>query len=58
MAEYLLAHETDVEARDSSGNTPLHIAAQHQQTKLVQLLLDGGADTDPENSVSIFFSII
>lgn len=53
VTEYLLAHEADLEARDSTGNTPLHIAAQHQQTKLVQLLLDSGSDPDPENSVSI-----
>lgn len=41
-----------MESRDSQGNTPLHTAAQHQQTKLVQLLLDHGADPDAENSVS------
>lgn len=54
VAEYLLTHEGDMEARDLQGNTPLHIAAQHQQTKLVQALLNHGADPDSENSVSYF----
>ena len=53
VAEYLLAHEADMEARDSLGNTPLHVATQHQQTQLVQILLDSGADPDSENSASI-----
>lgn len=51
VTEYLLAHDADVEARDQSGNTPLHIAAQNQQTKVVQILLDAGTDPDPENLV-------
>lgn len=52
VAEYLLAHDSDMEARDNGGNTPLHVAAQNQQTTLVQILLDSGADPDSENSVS------
>lgn len=52
VAEYLLAHDADMEARDNGGNTPLHSAAQNQQTRLVQLLLDSGADPDSENLVS------
>lgn len=56
VAELLLAHEADVEARDAQGNTPLHLAAQQQQTRLVQILLESGADPDPENSVFSLFS--
>jgi ankyrin repeat protein len=52
VAELLLAHETDMEAKDVTGNTPLHVASQHQQTRLVQILLEAGADPDSENSVS------
>lgn len=52
VSELLLSHEADMEAKDISGNTPLHVAAQHQQTELVQILLEAGADPDSENSVS------
>lgn len=53
VAELLLANEADMEAKDVNGNTPLHVAAQNQQTGLVQLLLETGADPDSENLVSI-----
>lgn len=52
VTEYLLSHDANMETRDNSGNTPLHVAAQNQQTRIVQLLLDSGADPDPENAVS------
>lgn len=52
VAEYLLAHDADVEAKDAGDNTSLHLAAQHQQTKLVQVLLDARANPNAENSVS------
>lgn len=41
-----------MEAKDVNGNTPLHVAAQNQQTGLVQLLLETGADPDSENMVN------
>lgn len=53
VTEYLLAHEASMEAKDNAGNTPLHVAAQNQQTRIVQLLLDSGADPDPENAVRL-----
>lgn len=56
MAQLLLANEADVEARDEEGNTPLHVAAQNQQTELVHMLLDGGADADSENQVLVCFA--
>lgn len=52
VTEYLLAHDASMETKDNAGNTPLHVAAQNQQTRIVQLLLDSGADPDPENAVS------
>lgn len=47
----LLAREADMEARDNQGNTPLHLAVQHQQNRVVQILLESGADPDNENLV-------
>lgn len=55
VTELLLSHEADMEAKDINGNTPLHVAAQHQQTKIVQILLDANADPDSENLVSELF---
>lgn len=58
VTEYLLAHDASMETKDNSGNTPLHIAAQNQQTRIVQLLLDSGADPDPENAVGRLLNIL
>lgn len=52
MVQLLLGHETDMETRDVSGNTPLHVAAQNQQTRIVEILLEAGADPDAENEVA------
>lgn len=54
VAQLLLAHEADMEARDEEGNTPLHVATQNQQTELVHMLLDSGADPDSENQVIVY----
>lgn len=51
VAKLLLTHEADMEAKDTNGNTPLHVASQNQQTDLVQILLESGADPDSENLV-------
>lgn len=51
MTQLLLNHEADMEAKDVNDNTPLHTGAQHQQTNIVQILLDAGADPDSENEV-------
>lgn len=43
-AEELIKQGTPVNVRDSSGLTPLMIAAGHGNAGMVRLLLDGGAD--------------
>lgn len=45
-----------MEATDNCENTPLHLASEHQQTSLVQLLLEHGADPDAENQVIKYFN--
>src|SRR5207249_12284615 len=48
--EWLLNHGADVNARSASGRTPLHDAAErNESTKVVQLLLAGGADVNPRD---------
>lgn len=46
MVRQLIDHGADVDARDRSGQTPLHLAASQDQSEIVRLLLDGGADID------------
>ncbi len=43
MARALLEHGADVNARDEWGDTPLHVAAEHQNPETVLVLLDRGA---------------
>jgi ankyrin repeat protein len=52
VVEFLLRHDAELEARDEDGNCPLHTATEHQQTQVVQLLLDSGSQPDAENVVS------
>ncbi|GLH07995.1 Ankyrin repeat and KH domain-containing protein mask, partial [Gryllus bimaculatus] len=49
MVELLLRRDVDVSARDGDGNTALHAAAENQQTRCVQLLLERGCPPDPAN---------
>ncbi|MFC4452848.1 ankyrin repeat domain-containing protein [Deinococcus sonorensis] len=44
LAELLLAHGADVDARQHGGFTPLMAAAQNGNLELVRVLLDRGAD--------------
>ena len=39
----------DVNTTDETGNTPLHIAAQHNAYETAVVLLENGADTSAEN---------
>ncbi|EEA19364.1 hypothetical protein TMatcc_009498 [Talaromyces marneffei ATCC 18224] len=46
VATQLLQRGTDIEARDSSGWTPLLIAVMQHKTPMVKLLLEYGAEPD------------
>lgn len=51
FAAVLIENGADIRfAAKPSGNTPLHIAATYESKKIVQLLLDNGADMEAENS--------
>jgi ankyrin repeat protein len=49
LLRYLLRHGADVSARDSQGNTALHIAAYLEDELSVEALLDRGAKPDTVN---------
>jgi len=44
MAQFLLSRHAPINIRDSDGNTPLHHAAALNNTRLIKLLIDKGAD--------------
>jgi ankyrin repeat protein len=44
IAELLIRHRADVNAKQMQGVTPLHSAAHNGQTKLSELLIDNGAE--------------
>lgn len=44
IAELLIKHGANVNAKQTQGVTPLHSAAHNGQTKLSKLLIDNGAD--------------
>mmetsp|Transcript_40550 Transcript_40550/g.97868 ORF Transcript_40550/g.97868 Transcript_40550/m.97868 type:complete len:229 (-) Transcript_40550:3295-3981(-) len=46
FAESLLNQGTDVNVKGAYGKTALHVAATEGNTRIVQLLLDRGADTE------------
>ena len=49
VAEVLLTHHADANARDEDDWTPLHFASSYGHSKVVRLLLEHGADVDSEN---------
>ncbi|KAH8981650.1 ankyrin repeat-containing domain protein [Lactarius akahatsu] len=49
-AQLLLERDADVDARDNTHETPLHLACRESYFGLVQILLDRGADVHAENS--------
>lgn len=49
VAKLLIAKGADINARDSQGNTALHLAVLHQRPELVALLLSSKADPNVRN---------
>lgn len=47
-----MAGEKALNARDPSGKTPLHLAAESGHRDMVQILVDAGADIDAEDEES------
>jgi ankyrin repeat protein len=50
IAEILIAHGADVNAKDRGGNTALHAAAWDGRDEVVKLLLSKGAEADAKRS--------
>jgi ankyrin repeat protein len=50
LVKYLLAHGTDVNARDANGRTPLHFAVNRRDVDLMRVLLEAKADPDARDS--------
>ncbi|WP_341751923.1 ankyrin repeat domain-containing protein [Candidatus Tisiphia endosymbiont of Piscicola geometra] len=50
IVELLLGYYIDVNARNSSGNTLLHVATQNNQKSIVKLLLNIGADVNAKRT--------
>ena len=46
MAELLLANKAEVNAKDTFGGTPLHIAAYHGYKDVAELLLANKAEVN------------
>lgn len=51
VIQLLLRHNPDVNARDSSNQTPLHFASLFGLTEVAQLLLKYGADVNAEDNI-------
>ena len=53
VVELLLAHQADVNVKDNTGKTPLHVAAAGSEygfQEIVELLLANGADINVKNN--------
>jgi ankyrin repeat protein len=50
MADLLLLSSADVNVKDNDGNTPLHLAVGAENTELVQLLINNGANPTMTNN--------
>lgn len=46
---WLNDEENDIDEETEDGDTPLHLAAEHNHTEIVQLLLNKGANVDAQN---------
>lgn len=54
MKVLLEADPKSVNERDNNGDTPLHIAALHNQIAVAQALLDAGADVNAKNGYGAY----
>ncbi|EDQ89307.1 uncharacterized protein MONBRDRAFT_25353 [Monosiga brevicollis MX1] len=57
VAETLLKHGANIEAKNNNDNTPLYYACLHNQVDLVEILLKQGADIEARNKASQHFSV-
>ncbi|XP_078608945.1 death-associated protein kinase 1-like [Branchiostoma floridae x Branchiostoma japonicum] len=46
LAELLIEHKAEVDARDGYGRTPLHVASMNGQTEVAELLIEHKAEVD------------
>ena len=49
--QFLLHFDADIDARNTNGWTPLHVAAQSGEFEAIRLLLRRGADKDARDDV-------
>jgi ankyrin repeat protein len=50
FSKWLLDARAKVDAQDSSGNTPLHVAAKHGHVYVARVLVAAGASVDKQNA--------
>lgn len=50
IAQLLLEHHSQINAKSKKGSTPLHIAAARGNSKLVEFLIDKGADIEAKDN--------
>lgn len=53
MAAALIEHGAHVNARAKNGLTPMHLCAQEDRVNVAQILVEHGADIDPQTKVCI-----
>lgn len=50
LCEFLIKEGANVNAKDSKGNNPLHIAAMNGSEKMCKLLIDAGIDINAQDN--------